>query len=252
MPLGVPSSGAGGDVSAHLADTSDAHDASAVSVADAGDLFTGADAEAVLAEIQANINALPELAADDPTEVDLTTVGGVTTLTLLSTIARQADLDFTDALVTTLVGVYPQTSHLLADSAAVNNSTTPVDSGLSVTVQANTNYTIEGLLLYLSDAAADIEFNWVGPAGISGFWSTLGAPPTATSDAVTRFQTVGIATTMSAAGAGATRMAVPVRGLLRVGATGGTFKLQFTQDTANATNTNMETDSWIRLTPIVA
>jgi len=35
---------------------------------------------------------LPELAAADPTEVDLATAGGVTTLTLLDTIARKADV----------------------------------------------------------------------------------------------------------------------------------------------------------------
>jgi hypothetical protein len=40
-----------GDLAAHLADTGDAHDASAVSVLDTAGLFTGTDAEAVLAEL---------------------------------------------------------------------------------------------------------------------------------------------------------------------------------------------------------
>lgn len=39
------------DLAAHLADTSDAHDASAVSVLDSGAHFTGTDVEAVLAEL---------------------------------------------------------------------------------------------------------------------------------------------------------------------------------------------------------
>lgn len=43
--------GAQAKVDAHVNDTSDAHDASAISVADAGGLFTGTDVEAVLTEL---------------------------------------------------------------------------------------------------------------------------------------------------------------------------------------------------------
>jgi hypothetical protein len=44
------------DLSAHLADTGDAHDASAISVADAGGLLAATDVEAALAEIQGALN----------------------------------------------------------------------------------------------------------------------------------------------------------------------------------------------------
>src|SRR6185436_5455691 len=43
----------------HVADTSDAHDASAISVLDTGGNFTATDVEAALAEIQDRIDALP-------------------------------------------------------------------------------------------------------------------------------------------------------------------------------------------------
>lgn len=43
----------GGDISAHLADASDAHDASAVSILDSGAYFTGTDVEAALQELGA-------------------------------------------------------------------------------------------------------------------------------------------------------------------------------------------------------
>jgi hypothetical protein len=43
------------DLAAHLADTADAHDASAISVLDTGAVFTGTDVETVLAELQAAI-----------------------------------------------------------------------------------------------------------------------------------------------------------------------------------------------------
>lgn len=44
--------------SAHIADSSDAHDASAISVADSAANFTGTDVEAVLAELQDNIDGV--------------------------------------------------------------------------------------------------------------------------------------------------------------------------------------------------
>lgn len=46
------------DLTAHIDDTADAHDASAISVADAGANFTGTDVEAVLAELQDNIDGV--------------------------------------------------------------------------------------------------------------------------------------------------------------------------------------------------
>lgn len=45
-------------IDAHLADTADAHDASAISVLDTAANFTGTDVEAVLAELQDNIDGL--------------------------------------------------------------------------------------------------------------------------------------------------------------------------------------------------
>ena len=44
----------------HLADTSDAHDASAISVADSGEVFEGTNVEAVLAELEARIAVLEQ------------------------------------------------------------------------------------------------------------------------------------------------------------------------------------------------
>ena len=49
--------GVGGDISSHTGDATDAHDASAISVLDTAANFTGTDVEAVLAELQDNIDA---------------------------------------------------------------------------------------------------------------------------------------------------------------------------------------------------
>lgn len=48
----------GGDISSHTGDATDAHDASAISVLDTAANFTGTEVEAVLAELQDNIDAV--------------------------------------------------------------------------------------------------------------------------------------------------------------------------------------------------
>jgi hypothetical protein len=53
-PMLALSSGATGGLGGHLADTSDAHDASAISIADAGGLYAATDVEGALAEILTN------------------------------------------------------------------------------------------------------------------------------------------------------------------------------------------------------
>lgn len=45
------------DLAAHIADTSDAHDASAISIVDAGTLYTATDVEAALAEVMTAVGA---------------------------------------------------------------------------------------------------------------------------------------------------------------------------------------------------
>lgn len=61
------------DNAAHVADTSDAHDAVAISVADAGGYYSGADVEAVLQEAGASIAGMSP-AGDTEVWMPLTTV----------------------------------------------------------------------------------------------------------------------------------------------------------------------------------
>lgn len=44
----------------HIADTSDAHDASAISVTDEGDVFTGTNVQTILEELEARIKAVED------------------------------------------------------------------------------------------------------------------------------------------------------------------------------------------------
>lgn len=66
-------------LSNHLADTSDAHDGSAISVADAGGYFTGTDVEAVLQELGADLSAISASGTYTPTTSVTVGTGGTNT-----------------------------------------------------------------------------------------------------------------------------------------------------------------------------
>lgn len=78
--------GSSGALAAHLADTTDAHDASAVSIADAGNNFTATDVEAALAELFAAIGGgggggeLDYAQITAPVTVSATSEAGATTV----------------------------------------------------------------------------------------------------------------------------------------------------------------------------
>lgn len=107
-----------------------------------------------------------------------------------------------------------------ADSTPVNNSTTPVASGLAVPIPANATRPFSAFVIYSSSTAADITLDLVGPAG-------------STVDALV----VG-ATANTAPGAGVgVEQAVQIVGTIDNGATAGDLELQFAQATADATDT---------------
>ena len=76
----------------HLADTSDAHDASAISVLDAAGKFTAADVEAVLAEINAGLEAhlADTVDAHDASAVSFVPTAGIASTNLQSALVEMA------------------------------------------------------------------------------------------------------------------------------------------------------------------
>jgi hypothetical protein len=63
---------------------------------------------------------------------------------------------------------------------------------------------------------------------------------------------VGATTTVMGTIASGTSSAVHVAGIIRVGATGGTFKLQWAQGTSSATATRVFVNSFLRCTRAMA
>jgi len=129
---------------------------------------------------------------------------------------------------------------------SVTSSTVLVDAtDLTFTVVANTNYLMSGLLLVDTGATPDVKLGWVAPAGATMTW-TIGGREVAASGYYTT--TAAIGGTLSAGGIAASTIgALRPEGLLKVGGTGGTFKLQFAQDVSSATACILKADSLLRL-----
>lgn len=134
-----------GDLAAHLADTTDAHDASAISIADAANDFTATDVEGALAELQA-ADELDEAALaahlSDATDAhDASAISSVAAGNLVATDVQAAlnELDAEkqplDADLTTIAGLAdPNADRILFwdDSAGAYTYLTP-GTNLSIT-----------------------------------------------------------------------------------------------------------------------
>lgn len=193
---------------------------------------------ATQAELDAQIAALPELAAGDPTELQLATGAGVTTATILAPIARSADV--TTAVATRLAK--PLFSTLAADSAGSSDATTFIDSGLVVSVATGKTYAIEAYLPYGASATGDVRFTFVATTvTAAGVWSGWGLRTGATAPDGTMqpapnpwgaggqaFGGVGVDNTTPAS--------VLARGKLVTTGSAGTLKVQYRQGTLDAAN----------------
>ena len=137
----------------------------------------------------------------------------------------------------------------------MTSSTTLVDdTHLSVTVDASCIYEVTGLFVYSAHQDADIRIAWSGPSGVTYNWIThaqlQGTTGTiATGGVVLDRQSIGSAffPLGGAAAENTTVMTGTLRGLLVVGGTGGTFKLQWAQYASNGTSSIMRAGSYIVL-----
>lgn len=138
---------------------------------------------------------------------------------------------------------------------SVNNTTTFADAtGLSVAVEANAVYALTGFIKYASGATPDIKFCLIGPTGAGGNWGIHGLiqSASASTGSFEAFVLSGIGSS-NQLGLGGNGIAAgndvwgSLAGHITTGSTSGTLKLQFTQVTANASNTFVRSGSWIRI-----
>lgn len=154
---------------------------------------------------------------------------------------------------TTTVNGQPVGQNLFAKKTAnevVNNSASMQDDDhLTVTVAANAVYELTALLIYDGTTTADLKAGFTGPSGATLDWVTHSLDATAGSGTTAvkmTAQTISGTPSFGSIGAGS-KVVGRVSGLLTVASTGGTFKVQWAQNTAEATDTTMYAGSYLSL-----
>lgn len=135
-----------------------------------------------------------------------------------------------------------------ADRADITSNTTLADDGvLQLDVAASGVYFVRAMIHYTADANGDLKIGFTAPAAATFTWTPISLTTTATTSAAAlRMPTKAIADSDIAGGVdSSTSVAAFPTGLLVVGATAGTFKLQVAQGTSSATATVVKAGSWM-------
>lgn len=148
------------------------------------------------------------------------------------------------------------------DSTVTNSTVITQDPHLVVTVPANSIWEMVGCLFYTSAViTGDLNYQFTGPAGSSGFHTAVGPSTIVNTDPPN--EAIGASgsgnrTIATAIGSGRS-YGVPVassvfglemKGMFEIAGTGGTISVDWAQQTANATGTTMKIYSWFSLTRV--
>jgi len=158
----------------------------------------------------------------------------------------------------------PQTARKTADTQRAAVTTPAADPHLAFTVIAGAVYVLDGWIKYDGPTAADLLLDWSAPSGTEGEWLGWGVghspvisfntTPAIVSDSVqsrgypirTESNDVTAAKSFGCLGVG-TALTMELKATVRVGSTGGTYSLDWAQQTSDASNVTLFTDSWLRL-----
>lgn len=127
------------------------------------------------------------------------------------------------------------------------SATPSADPHLSVSLSPNSTYTLDAFAKWSGDSASDMNWGWSVPSGAAGSWvayadaTSLSAVPSTVRNIDT-----GIGSPRSY-GAIATVIGIAMRGTVRTGASGGTFGVEWSSQTAGGTGVTVYEDTWIRL-----
>lgn len=148
-----------------------------------------------------------------------------------------------------------------SDTNITASTTTTPDPHLQFDLVAGAVYTWWGWVKYSADTAGDLNVDFSGPAGLLGEWfgEAAGNPVTGASATPTlrvdtqgasgylvRTETTDVTSARSFGGLGSgITLGLSLWGTLRVGATAGTYSLDWAQATSSATATTLYTDSWL-------
>ena len=129
-----------------------------------------------------------------------------------------------------------------ADETVNNSSTLQNDDDLTFSVLANTNYAIDLFLVIDTTAVADAKLNFTAPSGAT--WDML-AMAQSNTGTLTTFYLGDRAGDLGLDGNGYDRFII-MRIKLVNGANAGSFTLQWSQRTAEVSNTVMREGSWLK------
>lgn len=154
--------------------------------------------------------------------------------------AIASELDATKALTPVATRVRLSVDQSIASTVTMTNIT-----GLSWSVAATEEWDFELVLHYEGAAAADVQVQFIGPAGASIWYGVVGPQTAATTNishtpiqaAVAAFATP---TTLGSIGTGS-RLVARFAGVVKVNATGGTVQAQFRQNVSDAVATKILT-----------
>lgn len=157
----------------------------------------------------------------------------------------------------------PQVARKTSDTNRAATTTQTIDPHLQFTVVANAVYAFQGWLSCDAATAGDMIIGFSNPTGCLGTWMAMGVGTSVVSGTSgagtqtdsastwgytvrTEATTIDNTRTYGALGVGQP-LTITFGGMLRVGSTGGTWGLKWSQSVSNATATTIYTDSWLML-----
>lgn len=136
-----------------------------------------------------------------------------------------------------------------ADETISNSATAQNDDHLFGAVEAGAIYEVDLFLLYNSTTTADLKVGFTAPTGSTLVWHALGnqVGGSSSSSASIRIDAGALFDTRALGGTGAANLVAHLTGLLIVGATAGTFRFQWAQQTAEVSDTKVLANSFLKL-----
>jgi hypothetical protein len=136
-----------------------------------------------------------------------------------------------------------------ADEARQATTSTSADSELTLALAANCHYEFEVFVLYDSSTTADFKATMAAPAGATTqFTSQQPASSVASLPGAAQAHKVYAAGDVSTPGApgAATKTAMTIKGICRVGATAGNLSFNWAQNASELADTKVLADSYIK------
>jgi hypothetical protein len=145
--------------------------------------------------------------------------------------------------------------YVTSDQTKTSSTALADVTGLSVALEANRLYALDGYIAYNAGATGDLKMAITVPSGTTGHWALYPIAVASTGSIgdldARRQDAFGDANTQSAGGSdaafGSTLLCLP-RAYLDTSGTAGTLQFRYAQNTSNGTSTIIKTGSWIRLT----